>query len=538
MSEVLTAAQMRAVEQTAIESGEVTGLALMERAGRGVVDAIWAEWPALAGRPGRAVILCGPGNNGGDGFVVARLLAQRGWVVELFLFGDVAKLQPDARRNHDRWAALGRVRTVREVEGEDDLHAIGSDLFIDALFGTGLSRPVETDASGLGPFFDFAAQWVYGSGPPTVAIDLPSGICSDSGRVLGAAMMATLTVSFHAPKLGHFLRPDDGGAASGATLCGRLRVVDIGLPRKHRMRLVDEVRQSLPESDRGTVWIVEGPRASIAKLPWAGHKYSHGHALVLTGGMGRTGAARLAARGALRVGAGLVTLAAPAAAMPECASQIAALMLRRCDEAKDLDDLLADERLNALCLGPGLGTGAREAALVAAALAAKRATVVDADALTLAARERALFEALHARCVLTPHVGEFARLFPDIAERLVAPTQRGPAFSRVDAARAAAAQVGCVVLLKGPDTVIAAPDGRAAINAALYERAAPWLATAGSGDVLAGLIAGLLARGLAPVQAAEACAWLHVEAARSFGPGLIAEDLPEALPSVLRSMPS
>ncbi|HHX90519.1 MAG TPA: NAD(P)H-hydrate dehydratase, partial [Paracoccus sp.] len=217
------------------------------------------------------------------------------------------------------------------------------------------------------------------------------------------------------------------------------------------------------------------------------------------------------------------------------AARLDAVMLREVADAGALGHVLADARVNALCLGPGLGLGEREAGLVAGALAAGRALVLDADALTLVAGEKALFGALHEGCVLTPHGGEFARLFPDLAARLDAPAIEGPAFSRVDAARQAAARAGCTVLLKGPDTVIADPTGRCLVNAAAYERAAPWLATAGAGDVLTGFIAGLLARGFAPLDAAASAAWLHVEAARAFGPGLIAEDLPEALPGVLRA---
>jgi hydroxyethylthiazole kinase-like uncharacterized protein yjeF len=272
----------------------------------------------------------------------------------------------------------------------------------------------------------------------------------------------------------------------------------------------------------------------------ATHKFTHGHALVLSGGMTRGGAARLAARGALRVGAGLVTLGCPPSAVIVNAAQLNAVMLKPIADAAALADVLQDGRINTLCLGPGLGTTAKQAELIAAALDAgqdkPRPTVLDADALTLLAGDSALFGKLHDACVLTPHAGEFARLFPDIAAKLNEPATKGPAYSKVDATREAAQRAGCVVLFKGPDTVIATPNGRCAINAAAYGRAAPWLATAGSGDVLAGFITGLLARGFAPMQAAEIGAWLHVECARSFGPGLIAEDLPEEVPKVFRGM--
>ena len=262
-----------------------------------------------------------------------------------------------------------------------------------------------------------------------------------------------------------------------------------------------------------------------------GHKYDHGHALVLTGGPGRTGAARLAARAALRIGAGAVTLGVPPAAQQEVACQITALMLRRIPDAAALAQVLEDRRINALCLGPGLGTGADRGEIVAAALESGRACVLDADALTLMASDPALFARLHAGCVLTPHMGEFARLFPDIAPRLTA----GPSFLRAEGLARAADRAGCLVLLKGVETTLTAPGGAQWVHRATGDRAVPWLATAGAGDVLAGLVVGLMARGLAPEKAAGLATWLHVECALSCGPGLIAEDLPEALPRVLQA---
>ncbi len=294
--------------------------------------------------------------------------------------------------------------------------------------------------------------------------------------------------------------------------------------------------------------------------PWPGvieksadirqHKYTHGHALILSGGVGRGGAARMAARGALRIGAGLVTVGCPPGALQENAAALDAIMLRRIADGAGLLRLLEDPRLTAVGIGPGLGTGEREADLVRAVLEASRRgqargpgaeagtlrrVLLDADALTLLAADEALSGLLHEGCVLTPHAGEFARLFPDLAKRLDARPEAGPAYSKVDATRQAAVWAGCTVLFKGADTVIAAPDGRCSVNAAAYERAAPWLATAGSGDVLAGFITGLLARGVEPMQAAKTAAWLHVDCALSIGSGLIAEDLPEELPNVFRS---
>ncbi|WP_101067869.1 NAD(P)H-hydrate dehydratase [Roseovarius salinarum] len=506
MVELLTSQQMRALESEAIESGAASGPELMERAGRGVVAAVFERWPELARTPHRAVVLCGPGNNGGDGFVIARLLNDWGWTVEVYLFGEPEKLPPDARANHDRWAARGNVQPFAAAPR----CAEAADLFVDALFGTGLARALG------GELADWARACARDPGiaAKTVAVDIPSGLCSDSGRMLAAdseTARAALTVSFHAEKPGHRL-------AEGPARCGDTVVADIGLEGR---------------AGAEAVQLNAAPAPRVFSKQADGHKYGHGHALVLSGGPGRTGAARMAARGALRMGAGLVTLGVPPAAQLEVAAQVTAVMLRPVPDAAGLAALLEDRRLNALCLGPGLGLGDEKASLVEAALESARAAVLDADALTLLGRDGALFAGLHAGCVLTPHDGEFSRLFPDIAARLDAVPGGGPAYSRVDAARDAARQAGCVVLLKGPDTVIAAPDGRCVLNSAHYDRAAPWLATAGAGDVLAGFIAGLLARGRAPMQAAAAAAWLHVDCARTLGPAMLAEDLPDALPRVL-----
>jgi len=542
MAQLLTAAQMRAVEREAIEAGSVSGLELMERAGAGVVEAMLEEWPELAEGGHRAVVLCGPGNNGGDGFVVARLLKQRGWELKVLLFGDPDRLAGDAKRNFERWRELGELRPLIVAGAEDELEldafeeAAWSEgpqtrVIIDALFGTGLSRPLGALAN-LMQEVALLEDDEFGDRFLRVAIDVPSGLCSDSGRVLDddpdpwshSAFRADLTVTFHKMKLGHVL-------CDGPDHCGKVVAADIGLAR------------SACAAPVGTVDLCASMLGKTAKT----HKYRSGHALVLSGGAGRTGAARLAARAALRVGAGLVTLGVPGSALMECAAQVTAIMLRRVEDGGGLGAVLEDGRLNALCLGPGLGLE-RARALVPVALGGAggeggsrthptRAVVLDADALTAFedVPER-FFGMLHENCVLTPHGGEFARLFPDLAQRLREPPRRGPAFSKVDATREAAARAGCVVLFKGPDTVIAAPAGQCSVNAAVYDRAAPWLATAGAGDVLAGMICGLMARGFPAMQAAETAAGLHVECARSFGPGLIAEDLPDMLPKVFRDL--
>jgi len=529
MAELLSAAQMRAIERAAIESGEVTGLELMERAGQGVVEAIFEEWPELRKTDHRAVVLCGPGNNGGDGFVVARLLKERGWEVEVFLYRDDRKLPADANVNRERWREMGEVRSSFDFNARTPI----ADVHVDALFGTGLTRTLAGEVARL------VHDVLLGGPRKTVAIDGPSGLCLDSGRLLiepaHPGPFADLTVTFHRGKSGQYL-------GAGPDRCGKLCVIDIGLDWLEGS-LVRRMMADLPQA----VHIFES--IGIAPLGLGGtdqlskyhdtHKYYYGHTLILSGGVGKGGAARLAARGALRIGAGVVTVGCPPGALQENAGALDAVMLRSVKGGDGLAEALQDERINALCLGPGLGVK-RAAEMVAVALGSggvkPRPTVLDADALTAVAGDTTLLEMLHENCVLTPHAGEFARLFPDISEKLNAPATKGPAYSKVDAAREAAARAGCVVLFKGPDTVIAAPDGRCAINSAIYERAAPWLATAGSGDVLAGFIAGLLARGFGPMQAAETGAWLHVECALKFGPGLIAEDLPEMVPTVFRDL--
>lgn len=548
MTELLTSAQMRALEQAEIESGAVTGLRLMERAGRGAVEAAMAHWPELATRPHRALVLCGPGNNGGDGFVIARRLRDKGWDIDLFLWGDPVRLPPDARTNHDLWLQLGHVRAL----DPDAMRACDRpDLFVDAVFGTGLTRPLP---SLLAEAMEtrLMSHWSGGHAIRRLAIDCPSGLNLDTGMVPMEREdedmadpetppvrinTAHLTVSFHTLKVGHKI-------GMGPMLCGDVQVVDIGLrgpdsgeramvgtpPDPKRVRLAEPVFAQRPIPQR--IW----PGAAVAKLRGSGHKYDYGHVMVVSGGVGQGGAARLAARTALRSGAGLVTVLCPPAALQENACRLDAVMLRACADTQAFRHL-ADDRVTALCLGPGMGVSQATRDLVLAALAhdggerawRKTAVVLDADALTSFADDpTALFVQVHDRTILTPHEGEFARLFPDLSQ-----SNRG-AQSKLDVVRAAADRAGCVVLLKGEDTVIAQPGGGASIHSATGDRTVPWLATAGAGDVLAGLIAGLAAPPTSPdlFCVAEAAVWLHCEAARLFGPGLIAEDLPETLPKV------
>jgi len=479
MTELLTAAQMRAIEQAAIDSGTVTGLELMERAGVGVVEAIYEEWPAFAeveamrgaspsssigrsdqwrnnGRspeyveqdekPLRAVVLCGPGNNGGDGFVVARLLQEKGWLVHVLLLGKPEELPHDAKLNYDIWIGGGTVEPLTERA----LREIPYRLYIDALFGTGLSRQLEGHAKDV--ITHLGGRNGDSFQDSLVCIDSPSGICAHSGKVIGnlgwsfgplSINFARLTVTFGKPKQGHFL-------ADGPRLCGKLVIKDIGVGsgdyRTIGNQIVGGRLVRLPGLKPHEVTRLTCKKNLTLWGKEVGkHKFSHGHALILSGGPGHTGAARLAARGALRIGAGVVTLGVPPAAQQEAASQVTAIMLKRVGDAVAFEKVLEDQRITALCLGPALGLGEEKAALIRTALKSRRNCVLDADALTILSQDETLFAQLHSGCVLTPHAGEFARLFPDISEKLAAPATRGPAYSKVDATRDASARAGCVV---------------------------------------------------------------------------------------------
>ncbi len=489
MIELLTTEETARADRLAIEAG-VPGRVLMERAGRAVAAAA-AESVA----PGAAVlVLCGPGNNGGDGFVAARVLAGRGFDVRLCMLGDRDALRGDAALMAEAWDG--------PVEPASRAFPEAADLVIDALFGAGLSRDLAGEAR-------LVVERVAVSGTPVLAVDVPSGLDGDTGRVRGAAAKAFATVTFFRKKPGHLLEP-------GRSLCGRLILADIGIPPE----VLPLIGPSVFENDPA-LW----PGVPPALDP-AGHKYGRGHVLVRSGDIEGCGAARLAARSALRAGAGLVTVGAPSDALVAQAAALTAVMVRRADGPSGFAALLEDRRRNAVVIGPAAGVGAETREEVLAVLAAGKAAVLDADALTsFAGRADELAAAIRSGggpVVVTPHEGEFTRL----SKGVDAVPQQG---SKLDRARRAAAFLGGVIVLKGPDTVIAAPDGRAAINT----NGTALLATAGSGDVLAGLIGGLLAQGVPAFDAACAAVHLHAECARAFGPGLIAEDLPEMLPRVL-----
>ena len=476
-TELLEIDEMYAADRFAIESG-IPGERLMEAAGKAVADEITRRW---ALRP--ATVLCGPGNNGGDGFVVARLLQDRGWPVTVGLVGSVEALAGDARINADRWEG-----TVNPISAS---LLDNAGIVVDALFGAGLVRQIEGTA--LEVIRAIGEQ-------PCVSIDIPSGIHGNTGLVLGSAPRADLTVTFFRRKPGHLLLP-------GRNHVGRVVVADIGIP--------DAALQSIQPLGRVNNLALWG---GVFRWPHSGdHKYTRGHALIM-GGPTMTGAARLAARAARRAGAGLVTVAASPESLPVYAADAPGLLTEPFATAEEFDALLEDDRRNVVLAGPGCGVNRTTHDAVLAAMGRRRPVVLDADALTVFSDQPGrLFAATRATpCVITPHEGEFSRLFRFTG-------------SKLERARKAAELSGAVVLLKGADTVIAAPDGRAAIT----ENAPPTLATAGSGDVLAGLITGLLAQGMPPFEAGCAGAWLHGEAAADFGPGLIAEDICDRLPAVL-----
>ena len=493
MRELLTPAEMAEADRLTIGSG-IPGIDLMERAGRAVADAVTRQFPR--GAPPIAVV-AGPGSNGGDGFVAARILADRGFPVRVLLAGDRDRLRGDAAAAADRWKGSTEPASPQGLDG--------AGAIVDALFGAGLDRPVEGSVRGLIEAINVAAV-------PVIAVDLPSGIHGASGAVMGAAVKATRTVTFFRRKPGHLLLP-------GRSYCGPVEVADIGIGDSVLATINPRIFANGPG-----LWSSDFP---IPRTD--GHKYSRGHAVVLSGGESFTGAARLAARGALRAGAGLVTIASPPDALAVNAASNLAIMVRKVDGAFELAALLADRRFNAAVLGPGAGVGAALRGTVQAALAASCTVVLDADALTsFAEAPQDLFSAIETRTpatILTPHEGELSRLFGR-------PLQDFESSSKYERARGAATTSGATVLLKGADTIVAAPDGRVSIG----ENAPPWLATAGAGDVLAGIVAGLLAQGMPAFEAASAAVWLHGEAANAVGPALIAEDLPDALRGVYRQL--
>ena len=468
---------MRAADAAAVSAG-VSGLVLMERAGRAVADSVIARFS-----PRPTVVLAGPGNNGGDGYVAARCLKAAGWPVRVEALGPPKGV--DAMAAELAWDGETTPLTVRGG------HA---DLVIDALFGAGLDRPLEADMARL-------ARRLQPMRERVVAIDTPSGLSGDTGRPIGlVSFTAALTVTFHRRKIAHVLQP-------GRQICGEVVLADIGL------------------GVAATRLCENAPDLWLDGFPWPGvdaHKHKRGRLIVVSGEAWNTGAARLTARAALRIGAGVVTLLSPPEALGVNASHLEAVMLRPFETDVELEAAASD--VEAVVIGPAAGLTEATLSNVLAVARTGAALVIDADALSVFRDEPdELFLALDRDDVLTPHPGEFERVFPGVLKA---------SPERITATRVAAARAQAVVLLKGPDTVVAAPDGRAAVNL----NGSAWLATAGSGDVLAGLIGGLIAQGMESFEAACAGVWIHAACAEAFGPGLISEDLPGLVPMVLKSL--
>jgi NAD(P)H-hydrate epimerase len=477
---LLTVDEMARADQLTIAGG-TPGINLMEAAGRGAARCIQRRYA-----PGGVSVLCGPGMNGGDGFVVARVLREAGWPVRVGLLGSRDKLTGDAAIASAAWS--GPVAPI------SDGLLNGAAVVVDALFGAGLNRDLSGDALMMVQAMRARSRDGY---LKIVAIDVPSGVEGDTGRIRGDAAPADMTVTFFRAKPGHLLLP-------GRALVGDLRVVDIGIADS----VLDEIA---PIQGRN------GPASWARGLASPGmddHKYRRGHAVIAAGGV-MTGAARLAAMAARRIGAGLLTIAPPASAGPLFRAASSGFLVDDCDTREQFENVIADPRRNAVLVGPGNGLEARTRACAEAALRAGKAVVLDADALTLFAGEAEVLARREAGAlVITPHDGEFARLFPDLGN-----------LGKLERTRAAASRINGVVVLKGADTVIAAPDGMALINS----NAPPWLATGGTGDVLAGTVLGLLAQGMPAFEVAQAAVWLNGEAVRHIGEGLIAEDIPEHL---------
>jgi hydroxyethylthiazole kinase-like uncharacterized protein yjeF len=474
---ILTVAEVGAADRAAIAAG-TPGHVLMERAGSAVAAAILDRFA-----PGRALVLAGPGNNGGDAYVVARKLRAAGYDVRVEALAEPRT--DDAKRAAASWD--GPTHPLKGTFGDAEVIAVG-------LFGAGLDRPLTGEALRLARASEKVASRI-------VAIDLPSGLSGDTGRPVGdAAFHAGLTVTFNARKPAHALQP-------GRAYCGEVVVADIGL---------GETSTSLFENT---------PELWLGKFPWPAvnaHKHSRGRLIVVSGEAWRTGAARLASRAGLRIGAGLVTVLSPPDALLVNATHLEAVMLAQFETEQELE--AAAQNAEAVVIGPAAGVNDATLANVLGLARTGAALVIDADALTVFRDDpEELFSVLDRDDVLTPHPGEFERVFPGLLRS---------ASNKVEAAREAARRAGAVVLVKGADTVIAAPDGRAAVNL----NGAPWLATAGSGDVLAGFIGGLLAQGMESFAAACAGAFVHAEAGAAFGPGLISEDLPGLAPKVLADL--
>ena len=479
---IVNVEQMKQAEQDTINHG-VAVEQLMERAGAAVVREITRRFSV-----GNVVVLCGSGHNGGDGFVIARLLQSSGWYVSVVAVCEVHSLRNASKGMYHQWQ--GAITPFSEVVLSDQ------DLIVDALFGTGLARDI------TGQWAD-VVQSVNHSNIPVVAVDIPSGVSADDGRILGIAVSAVMTVTFAYKKPGHVLFP-------GRSCCGEVVIADIGIGIEHYMG-----QDTLLCENGPAYWQKFFPVFSAVQ-----HKYQHGHVTVIGGDIICMGAAKLAAYAALRIGAGVVTVLCSERALPFYGTALTSILCYPADTVEACASFLSDDRKKVVLLGPGNGVHSYTKERVLCALAMQKKSVIDADALTVFAQHpEELFSAIGKDIVLTPHRAEFLRIFSVPAH----------VIGKVAITRWAAQHSGAVIVLKGADTVIAAPDGRAVVNC----NAPPWLATAGSGDVLAGIIAGLMAMGMESFYAACAAVWIHGQAAQFSGYGMIAEDIPSLLPKVL-----
>lgn len=517
MMKIVTAAQMQALDRRTIEVAKVPGITLMERAGAGVVAHLETLVGPLRGKI--ISIVCGKGNNGGDGLVVARLLRQRGAQVLAFLITSSTELSRDAKVMYRRFTKIAGSSAARTLTSMDHLRAplATSDVVVDALLGTGLSSPV-------GGRYREAIDLINEAGRPVVAVDLPSGIHADSGAAMGAAVRASLTVTFGAPKLGLYL-------GAGIDHAGTVRIVDIGIPQA----FVDAV-----ESRTLLITAASAHRA-LPVRPLSSHKGTFGHAGIIAGSVGKTGAAALAAKAALRMGVGLVTVATPSSVNDTLEAKLLEAMTVPMPETKartlarsGLDRLLAFVTArSAIAIGPGLTTHPETVDLVQALVKQMdRPSVLDADALNALAGRASLLTECKIPPILTPHPGEMARLEVDA-------TPQSVNVDRMGIASRFARERGVFLVLKGARTVVARPDGMVAI----CPTGNPGMATAGTGDVLTGMIVGLLAQGVPQWEAACAATYIHgaagdLAAAAHGQAGMIAGDLVEEIPHALATTSS
>lgn len=513
MASICSTEEIQEIERLQINGSDKVASVLMETAGRKATDSI-LKWRMQGKKPGRNQyhVLCGPGNNGGDGFVIARTLFEMGEKTSCWEIANPHNRSSSSALMRSKWLQRGTIAPLKDferVEFSED------DILIDALFGIGLTRPLDEICSRI--FKGIPSHM------PIIAIDVLSGLDSSTGSFLSSSNLsdfkATLTLTFQIPKWGHYLQ-------EGTERSGTIKVISIGL--EEGLKKFSNTHPSLTE-------LVETHPPEFTDLldkMGSKHKYDHGHSLILSGPPGKMGAAELAGLSALRVGSGLVTMGLPKEVFFNHTNKVKAMMTTKIDKVHDLLDRLSDKRINSICLGPGLGIGEQTREFTNVALKSGRAVVLDADALTSFHEDPdSLFKNLHKRVVITPHFGEFARIFPDLAKKI-----KGNKLPLIRAVQIASTISGAVVLLKGRQTVIASPDGHTyLVNGAKFKHSS-WLATGGSGDVLAGMITGLMARNIPTKKSAILATYIHLFAANLFGPGLIGDDLPKLIPTVLRKL--